>query len=219
MKNISLSGLYLVVDPAIPNVFEKVSRALEGGVSVLQIWDHWRPETDKDEFVHTLAKRAHEHKVPVLINADTSLLVRHNLDGIHLDRLPEDLAEIRKASPDAIIGVTCGNDRDLIRESIEKGVDYISFCSMYASQSAVTCEVVLPRIVTETRRLTDIPIFASGGITVENIQEVLELGVDGIALISAILKSDDPKLEALKYNQILQKHIRKRNIHENTTIR
>lgn len=200
-------GLYLVVDPAPGRdaVLPKAEAALEGGVDVLQIWDHWDDRQDREGFVKDLCNAARLFRVPVLLNDNIELLEQTGAHGIHFDTpelTPEEVTE--RAGRDVLYGVTCGNDLARVRWAAEQKADYISFCSMYPSPSVDSCDIVSLETVREARQIAAFPIFASGGITPENLIPVLESGADGIAVISGILSAEDPGAAAKEYKTIIE---------------
>lgn len=200
-------GLYLVVDPslALDVLLEKVRKAIAGGISILQIWNNWSPQQDKVAVVHAICGVAHAKNVPVLINEEWELLNTTELGGVHFDALPEDLDKIRKAVQRPFLcGITCGNDLLKIEWANKNRCDYVSFCSMFPSASAGVCEIVTKQTVQQARQMTSLPIFLAGGITLDNIQELSGTGMNGIALISGILKADDPRQAAETFNEKLK---------------
>lgn len=199
-------GIYLVVDPAAGTgiLLPQIKKAIEGGIEVLQVWNNWNPGQDKNELITAICMVAHENNIPVLINEEWQLLCTTELDGVHLDSIPEDLQRIRKTVGRPIIaGLTCGNDMDVIHAAIEEQFDYISFCSMFPSESAGVCEIVSPETVRQARELTGMPIFLAGGISLDNIDTLMGTGMNGVALISAIMKSEDPKESVLSFRKKL----------------
>jgi thiamine-phosphate pyrophosphorylase len=203
MKKIN-GGLYLVLDPmpGLAVVLPKVKAALEGGIDVIQLWNRWNKQEDPNEFILSICKLAHDYNVPVLINENWEWLQSYPLDGVHFDTIPENIRHIKNAIDHPIImGITCGNNEDQIRWAIENKMDYISFCSMFPSSTSNSCGLVNPEIIQATREQTSMPIFAAGGITFENASLVLNLGVNGIAIINAIMNSTDPKSATQKFKQ------------------
>ena len=189
-------GLYLVIDPSqgLHVLLPKVEAALKGGVSILQIWNNWNGNQDKAGFIESICSLAHSYHVPVLINEDWSWLKNTSLDGVHFDNIPTHWDHIKQCiSRHFLKGITCGNDSTRIRWAIEQQLDYISFCSMFPSSSTDTCELVSFDAVRQTREQTSMPIFAAGGITLNSIPHLLNLGVDGVAVISAITKAENPE--------------------------
>lgn len=189
-------GLYLVIDPCLGLNFilPKILKAIEGGVDVLQIWNHWQPGQNKNKLIHAVCETAHSKNIPVLMNDEWKWLNTTALDGVHFDKIPFDIEDIRKSIKRPFLsGITCGNDLDRVQWAVEHNFDYISFCSMFPSSSAGACEIVEMKKVIQARQMTSMPVFLSGGITLSNIEQLIPTGMDGIALISGIMKSEDPK--------------------------
>ena len=205
MKKIT-GGIYLVVDPmpGLNAIFPKVKAALDGGVDVIQLWNHWNQKDDHKEFIISICNLAHEYDVPVIINENWQWLQELPLDGVHFDKVPENIHQIRKdINRSFLIGITCGNDDDPIQWAIENNLDYISFCSMFPSSTSNSCELVNPAIIQSTRERTSMPIYAAGGITFKNTPLILSLGINGVAIVSGIMKAEDPKLAAYQFKQCL----------------
>jgi len=90
-------GLYLVVDPAMgADVLVKTEQALDAGVDILQIWNHWHEGQDQHDFILRIAAMAHRFDVPVLIHERWQWLSHTTLDGVHFDHPPGDLASIKQ---------------------------------------------------------------------------------------------------------------------------
>ncbi len=204
-----VKGLYFVVDInaieklGLEKLCEIVEKAIKGGVDIIQIWgdsSKWRTDFEKlSEATKRLIEIAHKHNVPALIANDVELCVKFNADGVHLDgyEIPDKSCdEIRKIiGYDKIIGITCGNDIKKIEWAKENKVDYISFCSIFPTSSVDSCEIVPLEMIKKAKEILgeDVPVFASGGITIENIDDVITAGADGVAVISAIMKAEDPE--------------------------
>ncbi len=198
-------GVYLVVVPSegIDKVLPKVKAALAGGVDVLQIWNHWHEGQDQKAFINSIVQLAHAADIPVLINEEWHWLKSTHADGVHFDAIPADWDTIHQTIKRPFLtGITCGNDEARIGWAT-RFADYLSFCSMFPSASAGACEIVRPEVVKETRRQTSLPIFVSGGITPALIGNLLLLGINGVAVISAILKADDPAQAAHDFKHAL----------------
>lgn len=204
-----LQGLCLVVDPSVPHrrLVDIVEKSLKGGVDLLQLW---KPRGDSLEIrglARELLNLAKDYDVPLLINNDLQLAKAVEADGVHFDGYdftPSDARKLLKEQ--SIVGYTVGNDLSWIKWAETGGADYVSFCSVFPSISAIQCEIIPLRTLRSAKSLTDIPVFASGGITLSNAHLVLETGVDGIAVISAILKASDPEQAAESFKAIIHKY-------------
>lgn len=200
-------GVYLVINPSELNneAIQKIRQALESGLAAIQIWNHWTEAGPKTEIVQRMLELARPFKVPVLINENWELLMETDADGIHFDKPSDNMILIRKAVNRPIItGITCGNDLATVQFAIDRDMDYISFCSVFPSGSANSCEWVKPDTIKAARAMTSMPIFAAGGITAENLHQILPTGLDGIAVINSIMKAGDPATATSNFNKILQ---------------
>ncbi|NJB84332.1 thiamine-phosphate pyrophosphorylase [Lewinella marina] len=201
-------GVYLVVDPKRdwPELLRQLTRALEGGLGLVQVWNHWAEgisRKQKLDFLGEVAARCGEYGVPVLMHEDWALAREAGLQGVHFDEIPADPAAIRMALEGSMIGVTVGNDLEKIERAGELGVDYISFCAVFPSSSVGSCEIVRPENIRAARGVTDVPIFLSGGIRPGNLSRLAGLDFDGVAVISGILDAADPAAAVAAYRGAL----------------
>lgn len=208
-----LSGLYFVVDPtdSSEKLLFVLEAALRGGVDVVQVWSAWRdrePLIDKVTEIHNVTKR---YGVPLIINNDVDMAEVICAEGVHMDGYDLTPGQIRTRLGDScIVGYTTGNDLQRVRWAGKEGADYISFCSMYPSHSVTNCDIVPLETVKKARRMVEIPIFASGGINIGNAKEVLDAGAEGVAVISAIQRAENPEEVARKFKKIIDSTLARR---------
>src|SRR5690554_7237817 len=203
-------GLYLVLNPSMETklLFSSLKSALEGGVQLLQIWNNWPGDYDREKkiyFIEAVMDVAKGYSVPVLINEEWELLLDSSLAGVHFDSIPQNFNEIKERLPDdTIIGITCGNDLQAVEWADKQQLDYISFCAMFPSSSVDSCEIVSPETLQKARFITDLPLFVSGGITPGNMLQLKGLDIWGVAVISGVLNHSKPKDAALTYQRVLK---------------
>ncbi|MCS7198613.1 MAG: thiamine phosphate synthase [Candidatus Bipolaricaulota bacterium] len=199
-----LHGLYLIVDLGVENVLARVAQALEGGVDVLQLWGS---APNRADVGHELSKLAKRFSIPLLVQDDLELAKKLGADGVHLDRPEITPQHVRRAlGKDAVVGVTCSANFEKVLWAAEQGADYISFCSIFPSPSVAVCDLVPLEVVRRATETVTIPIFAAGGITLDNAHLVLEAGVDGLAVSSSILRAPDPKEAARRFQDVLRRY-------------
>ena len=203
-----LKGLYLVVDPSISHqrLLGIVKKALKGGVDILQLWASENALKMK-EVAWSLLDLANQNHVPLIINNDLQLANEIGAHGVHMDQYDKTPSEIRKfLGKESIVGYTLGNDLERLRWAGNVAADYVSFCAVFPTSSVSQCEIVPLNTMKLAKSMTKIPIFASGGITLNNVRSVLEAGADGIAVISAILKASDPEQAAKSFKNMIQEY-------------
>ena len=211
MKNdYKLEGVYLVIDPAMERarLFPKLREALEAGVNILQLWNHWAPDAtpeDQRQLIEDVLQLAEPFDVPVLINEEWQWISQTHLHGVHFDAIPNDWETIKQTfDREVVVGLTCGNDTERIRWAEAQQLDYISFCAMFPSNSVDTCEIVRPDSVLEARKITQMPVFLSGGINPQNISALNTLDFQGVAVISGIMGADSVTERIHAYQQALK---------------
>jgi len=210
MKNkMTIGGVYLVLNPSMnkPTLLRKLKEALEGGVRMVQVWNNWPGSfslSAKQDLIQAILHITSAYKVPLLINEEWELLKDTELAGVHFDKIPEDYEAIKyRIKRDFICGITCSNDLEVIHWAEQNQLDYISFCAMFPSSSADSCEIVRSETVKQAREITQIPFFLSGGITPENMVGLQELDFSGVAVISGILNAASPKKSTFAYTNAL----------------
>ncbi|MDT0690977.1 thiamine phosphate synthase [Salegentibacter sp. F188] len=195
-------GLYLVLDPSMNRneLFKKLNEVLEEEIAVVQIWDNFPPSVNKVELENEICDLCHSRNVPVFLNNNWHLKKSTRADGIHFDVIPENFSEIKdELKADCMFGVTCNNDLSVIKWAHENNLDYISFCSIFPSQTSNSCELVSFETIKKAREITSMPIFLAGGIQYQNIKELESLEFEGVAVVSGIMSSENPKQATREY--------------------
>ena len=202
------AGIYLVVDPSMEELtlLRKLQISLEKGIAAVQIWDNFKNVTNVEGLVQKICTLCANHNTPVFINNRWEFLKTMDLDGIHFDEIPTQLEEIKKEiNNEVLIGLTCGNNLDHVKWAADNQLDYISFCSMFPSPSAIDCEIVSQETVKKAAQIFDKPLFLAGGIAPENINQLDGLNYHGVAVISGIMNAAHPDEAINEYRKKLNK--------------
>ena len=194
----SLSGLYVILDPSVcpaRPLVEVLTTAAEAGASLFQYRN--KTASMKDAYVEALALRQAAAKAGVLfiVNDRCDLALAVDADGVHLGQgdLPLDLAR-KVMGPDKLIGISTHNP-DQVREATAGKPDYLGFGPIFKPGSKQDHDPVVGlEGLRAMRSLTSLPVFAIGGIQIDQAGEVMRAGANGVAIISAILKAPDISL-------------------------
>ena len=189
----SLSGLYIILDPSVNParpLVDVLIAAAESGVSLFQYRN--KSAAMKDAYVDALTLRQTAAKVGVLfiVNDRCDLALAVDADGVHLGQedLPLDLAR-KVMGPDKLIGISTHNPVQ-VRNATAGKPDYLGFGPIFKPGSKQDHDPVVGlEGLREVRGLTSLPVFAIGGIQLEQVREVMHAGADGVAVISGILKT------------------------------
>ncbi|WAC61099.1 thiamine phosphate synthase [Brevundimonas sp. SL130] len=195
--------LYLITPPAIPDLDAFAVRLEEalgaGDVAALQI--RLKPAEDAAivAAVERLGPIARRHDVAVLLNDRPDLARATGCDGVHIGQQDGSLAEARRImGPDAMIGVTCHDDRDLAWDAAEGGADYVAFGAFYQTDTKETVHRPDLDILTVWQETVEVPCVAIGGITVDTAQDVARAGADFVAVSAAVWSNPQGPASAVK---------------------
>lgn len=205
-----LEGLYLVVSPILSfeGLLYAAEKALDGGVDILQL-SGVQEQADLHVLARALADFARKHETPFLVNNSLELAKEVEADGVHFDTYDVAPREARLVlGSESIVGYTVNINVRKLKWAEKAGADYVSFCSVFHPSAAAQCPIVSLETVKEARSLTNLSMFAAGGINLKNVQSVLKTGVDGVAVTAAILKSKDPEQTARAFKEIINRYRR-----------
>ncbi|MFO0705473.1 MAG: thiamine phosphate synthase [Nitrospira sp.] len=191
----SLSGLYLILDPAASperSLPDALQEAAQAGVKIVQYRN--KTVSMKEAYAEALPLRklAAELGVLFIVNDRCDLALAVDADGVHLGQgdLPLDLAR-KVMGPDKLIGISTHNP-DQVREASAGKPNYLGFGPIFKPGSKQDHDPVVGiEGLRAIRSLTSLPVFAIGGITMGNVGAVMQAGANGVAVISAILKAPD----------------------------
>ncbi|NDV64442.1 thiamine phosphate synthase [Bacteroides sp. 224] len=180
---------------------QSVQIALEGGCKQIQLR---MKEADLEEIQKTgteSLKLCNQYEAQLYIDDHVSVCEEIGAKGVHLGKLDMSPSAARTILGNRfIIGGTANTFED-IRKLDEEGVDYIGlgpfrFTSTKKNLSPIIGLEGYRRIINNCReRHIHLPILAIGGITINDIPEIMQTGVSGIALSSTILNAADPVAE------------------------
>lgn len=206
-KQAILGGLYLVVDPnqEKTSLLHTLQQLRKAPLAALQVWDNPQWTSADETLLNEICDIFASTPIPVLANNRLEWLRTFPFDGIHFDVMPADWQTLKAAFHRPLItGLTLTNELDLLDLPAAQGLDYISFCSMFPSSTSNSCELVRPESVQEARRRYSLPIFLAGGIRPESLPQLSALPYDGVAVVSGIMKSDDPLQQIENYLELLK---------------
>ena len=149
-----------------------------------------------------------KHRVNLIINDLPSLAKKIDADGCHLGQSDDSIKNARKLlKKNKIIGITCHGSKKLISQAIKEKPNYIAIGSFFKSKLKPKAKKAKKDLIKWTKKRTNLPIVAIGGIDNKNYKSLLRLGVNYLALSSYIW--NNPRLKP-------KKAIREINKYENT---
>ena len=199
--------LYLVTDRrwlGERTLWDGVEEAIRGGATLVQLREK---EISSKEYLE-LAQRVKEvtdrHDIPLIINDRIDIALAVDADGVHLG--PEDLPVpiARKLlGGGKIIGSSAASvDEALLFQA--QGADYLGVGAVFPTATKRGTEKVGLEDLRGIKSAVHIPVVAIGGINAENAKPVMETGVDGVAVVSAIMNQTDIREAARQLLSLLR---------------
>ncbi|MGN2613884.1 thiamine phosphate synthase [Aliivibrio fischeri] len=188
--------LYLVTDEKqdIDTLCHVVAEAVKGGVTMVQVREK---HGDVRAFIQrslAIKEILKDSGVPLIINDRVDVALAVQADGVHLGQsdMPAQIAR-QLIGPDMILGLSVENETQL-RKAQELPVDYLGISAIFSTptKTNIIKEWGIQGLAFAVKE-SQLPLVAIGGINDSNIREVVDTGVDGIALVSAICHASSPK--------------------------
>ncbi len=202
--------LYFVIGPndTASSLADVVNAAIQGGVTLVQYRSkHGKIRTQIEEATQ-IKYQLQSTGVAFLVNDRVDVALAVGADGVHVgqDDLPVEIVR-GILGDDAILGLTVRSIEEANTAPIDL-VDYVSVGGVFETQSKVNGSAPigaqgLTSIVTLLRRRGAAKVTAIAGINESNVEVVMQTGIDGVAVVSAIAAASDPSAAA----QALRKKI------------
>jgi thiamine-phosphate pyrophosphorylase len=165
-----------------------------GGVDILQVRAKERTHAERVSIGLKAVSAAFLSHVPVIINDDIEAAFECGADGVHLGQ--EDWAAIpreqrlERLANMRIVGISTHSIEQALAAERD-GASYIGVGPVFPTATKPAARCVGTDLIHQVAAQVKVPFFAIGGITLENIGQVLEAGATRVAVVSAILRVPD----------------------------
>lgn len=207
MVSPSLAGVYAITAETgdSDHLLKTVEAALSGGVHAIQYRDKSADVAKQHEQVSELATLCRQYDVPLIVNDHLRLAALTDADGVHLGKEDGSVAEARIIlGPKKLIGVSCYDNLERALEAEKAGANYVAFGCFFPSSTKPQARPAPLSFLDEALHKLRIPVVAIGGITLENAPQLIERGVDAIAVLSDLFHSADVKLRAQQFADLFK---------------
>ncbi|MFC1539681.1 thiamine phosphate synthase [Candidatus Latescibacterota bacterium] len=205
-NNLSNIDFYLITDSGLSagGILDDVEQAVNAGGTIVQYREKNKSTMDMIAEASKI-KEICAGKAVFLVNDRIDLALAVDADGVHIGQydMPFETAR-RLLGGDKIIGLTVHNEEEAVQaEAI--GADYVGLSPIFETSTktdaGIACGVSM---IEQTKKAVSIPVVAIGGISKENVREVVEAGADSVVAISAILASGDVYGETRDFINIIR---------------
>ena len=194
--------LHVITDP--PRHAALARAAAAGGAEVIQV-------RDKDAATNTLLGLVHEVQAAItgtgarlIVNDRADVALATGAGGVHLGMHDLDPTTARRIlGPPALIGATA-NDLAAAQRQFDAPVDYLGVGPVFGTTSKRNPAPTLGLdALAAIARRSPVPVIAIGGITPERVADVMDAGAYGVAVLSGVASSDDPRAATARYRAAL----------------
>ena len=186
--------LYLVTNryqDSLEIFLEKVETACRSGVTIVQL----REKNLTTNQYYQLAKQVKEitdaYQVPLIIDDRLDVCLAVDAAGLHIgdDELPVSVAR-KVLGPEKILGVTAKTVKRAI-EAEEGGANYLGTGAIFPTTTKENAPITLISTLKTICQRVAIPVVAIGGLTSENIDQLIGTGIAGVAVVRDLMQAED----------------------------
>ena len=191
--------LYLVTNryqDSLENFLEKVETACRSGVTIIQL----REKNLTTNQYYQLAKQVKEitdaYQVPLIIDDRLDICLAVDAAGLHIgdDELPVSVAR-QVLGPKKILGVTAKTVKRAL-EAETSGADYLGTGAIFPTTTKENAPITLISTLKTICQRVAIPVVAIGGLTSENIDQLIDTGIAGVAVVRDLMQAEDIEAKA-----------------------
>ena len=186
--------LYLVTNryqDSLQSFLEKIETACRSGVTIVQL----REKNLTTNQYYQLAKQVKEitdaYQVPLIIDDRLDVCLAVDAAGLHIgdDELPVSVAR-QVLGPEKILGVTAKTVKRAL-EAEEGGADYLGTGAIFPTTTKENAPITLISTLKTICQRVAIPVVAIGGLTSENIDQLMGTGIAGVAVVRDLMQAED----------------------------
>ena len=186
--------LYLVTNryqDSLESFLEKVETACRSGITIIQL----REKNLTTNQYYQLAKQVKEitdaYQVPLIIDDRLDVCLAVDAAGLHIgdDELPVSVAR-KVLGPEKILGVTAKTVKRAL-EAETSGADYLGTGAIFPTTTKENAPITLISTLKTICQTVAIPVVAIGGLTSENIDQLIGTGIAGVAVVRDLMQAED----------------------------
>jgi len=180
-------GLYCFADTLA--ICEKL---LDGGAKIIQLRNKFLDDSSFCALAKEMLSRVRRYDHAILIiNDRVDIAMEIGADGVHIGQGDENhQAVIRRMPDDMIVGISAGSVREAL-EAEQAGATYVGAGAVFKTSTKPDADVIGPEAVADIVKAVDIPVVVLGGISLNNIRQVMKTGAQYYGVISQINDAED----------------------------
>lgn len=181
-----------------------VEQAILGGCTVVQLREKNITSLNFYNLAMEIKRVTDRYNLPLIINDRIDIALSVNAAGVHLGQSDIPAAVARNMiGKNLILGVSASSVSEAIKAQ-KDGADYLGIGAMYVTGTKTDANIVSKEELKEIRESVKLPIVIIGGINKENAPVYRNIGIDGLAVVSAIIAQPDISRAATEIKNIFR---------------
>ncbi|WP_146552602.1 thiamine phosphate synthase [Caldifermentibacillus hisashii] len=198
-------SLYLVTDRSLmttDTLSEAVEQAILGGCTMVQLREKNISSLDFFKLATEIKAVTDSFGVPLIINDRIDIALAVHAAGVHIGQSDIPAAIVREIiGDDMLMGVSASSVSEAIQAQ-KDGADYLGVGAMFPTGTKTDAAIVSIKELQNIRQSVALPIVAIGGINKENAGLFHDMGIDGLAVVSAIIAQPNIRQAASELKRI-----------------
>ena len=164
---------------------------IQAGVTCVQLREKHQTDEEIVRLAQELLPVCRRYGVPLIINDRPDIAKQVGADGVHVGLSDMGIEKARAMlGPDAIIGGSAHSVAEALAAQ-QAGADYIGCGAVFGSETKTNVTKLAHSELKAICEAVSIPVFAIGGISLDNIDRLAGTGIDGAAVVSALYAAED----------------------------
>ncbi len=197
--------LYLVTDRQLmscDSLTEAVEQAILGGCTMIQLREKELPSLEFYNQAVAVKQVTERYHIPLIINDRIDIAMAVQAAGVHIGQHDLPAATVRKViGENMLLGVSASSIAEAIQAQ-QDGADYLGVGAMFPTGTKTDADSVSMEELQKIRAAVSLPIVVIGGINKGNAGRFKPMGIDGLAVVSAIIAQSDIKAAAAELKDL-----------------
>ncbi len=196
--------LYLVTDSHIVNrqeLYKRVEQAILGGCTMVQLREKDISSLDFYRQALELKQITEKYRVPLIINDRVDIALAVKAAGVHIGQNDIPVSVVKDIiGRNMLLGVSVTSLNEA-EQAVKDGANYLGVGAIFPTKTKKDAVLVPMGELKKIRQTIKLPIVVIGGINKENAKIFSAMGIDGLAVISAIIAQPDSREAALEIRE------------------
>lgn len=177
---------------------------LDGGARLVQLRDKISADNILLEKARAFRVRTKKAGALFIVNNRVDIALMSDADGVHLGNTDVPAQEARRIAPELIIGVSANNEEQAASAK-KRGASYFNIGPLFKTKTKKTVSSFIgPEAISRYSRRSDLPFTVMGGIKLDHVKKLTDLGARRIAVVTALTRAKDIALETKKWIQAIK---------------